>query len=198
MGTPFLVIFIFFCLISGENLYLNLEVKHLRVSRDWVGDHWVDVVPNPNILCLLSATSMDTKLSVSSAVSKETKSVNSPSSFHKVVTSQKLCAVEEEMHDLAGMTLTHVTLKDDCINNKQLLVLEAEEGEYYSNHVPEENEENLVFDLSAANDVKLPLSGNGDDNKGNNVPDGHKEDALVEHETAELKCEAKTMETLTE
>ncbi|KAI3466432.1 hypothetical protein Pfo_023095 [Paulownia fortunei] len=175
--------------IPGENLYLNLELKHLRVSRDWVGDRWVDVVPNPNILCILSATSMDTKLSASSAVSKETKSVNSPTSCRKVFTSQKLSAVEEEIHDLAGMTLTNVPL-NDCINNEQQQVLEAEGKEYYSNHVTEENEENVDFDFKGGNDVNNSLNANDNDDKGNNVHDGNKEEKLVEHETTELKCEA--------
>ncbi|KAI3456826.1 hypothetical protein Pfo_013489 [Paulownia fortunei] len=184
--------------IPGENLYLNIELKNLRVSRDWVGDGWVDVEPNPNILGIISATSVDTKLSTSSALSKEAKSDNSPTSCHKVVTSHKLSAVEEEIHDLAGMTLTNVPLKDDCINNEQQRVFEAEEKEYYSNHVTEEEKENVKYDLSGANVVNISLlNGNGDDYKGNSVDDGDGENNLVECEIAELKCEAETMEMLT-
>ncbi|KAL0353519.1 UNVERIFIED_CONTAM: protein AGENET DOMAIN (AGD)-CONTAINING P1 [Sesamum angustifolium] len=147
--------------IPGENLYLNVELKNLRVSRDWIGDRWVDVEPNPNILHVLSATSMDTKLAVSSAVSKEAKSDNSPTSCLKVVTSHKLSAVEEENDDLAGMTLTNVPLKDDCTSSEQQRLLEADEKDYYSNHDDDE-EENADCDLGGANVVKgSVLDGNG-------------------------------------
>ncbi|KAK6149399.1 hypothetical protein DH2020_016924 [Rehmannia glutinosa] len=161
--------------IPGENLYLNIELKNLRVSKDWVGDGWVDVEPNPNIFCIIS---------------KEPKSDNSPTSYHKVVTSHKLCAVEEEIHDLEGMTLTNVPLKDDCTNNEQQRVFEAEEKEYYSNHVDAEEKENVdYYNLSGANIVN--------NDKGNDVDDGNGENNLVECEIAELECESEAMEMLT-
>lgn len=179
-------------------MYLSTELKNLRVSRDWVGDRWVDIEPNPNILCIISATSVDTKLSTSSAASKEAKSDNSPTSIHKVVTSHKLSAVEEEIHDLAGMTLTNVPLKDDCINSEEQRVFEAEEKEYYSNNVEEERE-NVGYDLGGDNAVNSSLlNGNGDDDKGNIVDDSNGENNLVECEIAELKCEAEAMEMLTD
>ncbi|KAK6149396.1 hypothetical protein DH2020_016921 [Rehmannia glutinosa] len=160
---------------DGENLYLNIELKNLRVSKDWVGDGWVDVEPNPNIFCIIS---------------KEPKSDNSPTSYHKVVTSHKLCAVEEEIHDLEGMTLTNVPLKDDCTNNEQQRVFEAEEKEYYSNHVDAEEKENVdYYNLSGANIVN--------NDKGNDVDDGNGENNLVECEIAELECESEAMEMLT-
>ncbi|KAG8386032.1 hypothetical protein BUALT_Bualt03G0106800 [Buddleja alternifolia] len=161
--------------IPGEKLYLNIELKNLRVSRDWIGDRWVDVEPNPNILRIISATSMDTKLSTSSAVYKESKPGNSPTSWHK------LSAIAEEIDDLAGMTLTNVPLKDDCLDNEQLQVLEVEEKAYHFDHDNEEDGEKTSHDSNGAN------VGN---DKGNNVDDGNKEGKLV-------KCEAETMEMLT-
>ena len=35
---------------TGETLFLEIHKKDIRVSRDWVGDHWVDLETNPNIL----------------------------------------------------------------------------------------------------------------------------------------------------
>ncbi|GFP80470.1 hypothetical protein PHJA_000190400 [Phtheirospermum japonicum] len=77
---------------DGENLYLNIELKNLRVSRDWVGDGWADVEPNRNILCIISGMNADD---------------NSP------ISGPKFSAVEEEINDIAGMTLTNVPLKDE-------------------------------------------------------------------------------------
>ncbi|KAL1534098.1 hypothetical protein AAHA92_31497 [Salvia divinorum] len=125
--------------IPGEDMYLSSVLTNLRVSRDWVGDRWVDIEPNPNIFCIISSTSVDTKLSTSSAVSKEAKSDNSPTSIHKVVASNKL-VVDEEIHELAGMTLTNVSLKDECTDaEQQQCVFEAgEKG--YSNRDEQEKE----------------------------------------------------------
>ncbi|XP_011095526.1 uncharacterized protein LOC105174955 isoform X2 [Sesamum indicum] len=156
--------------IPGENLYLNVEMKNLRVSRDWIGDRWVNVEPNPNILHVLSAT---------------------------IVTSHKLSAVEEENDDLAGMTLTNVPLKDDCTSSEQQRLLEAEEKDYFSND--EEEKENADCDLGGASVVKGSiLDGNGGGDEGNNIDDGNGDNNLVECEIAELKCEVETTEMLTE
>ncbi|KAJ0924252.1 putative BAH domain, Agenet-like domain, Agenet domain, plant type [Helianthus annuus] len=39
--------------IPGEKLVLELHKKNIRVSRDWVGDHWVDLETKPDILSLI-------------------------------------------------------------------------------------------------------------------------------------------------
>ncbi|KAL3643081.1 hypothetical protein CASFOL_013896 [Castilleja foliolosa] len=147
--------------IPGEDLYLNIELKNLRVSRDWVGNGWVDVEPNRNILCIISGTNTDN---------------NSP------ISGRKLSAVEEEeINDLAGMTLTNVPLKDECIDN---------------NEEKEENE-GMDCDLSGANNILCNGDGD-DDDKGNDVDDdGSGDHNLVDCEIAELECEAGEMEMLT-
>lgn len=169
--------------IPGENLYLSADVKNLRVSRDWVGERWVDIEPNPNILGIISATSMDTKLLTSS---KEPKSENSPVSIHKVVSSHKLSAVEE---DLAGMTLTNVPLKDECMNSEQ----RAEEKEHCSNNVEQANEK-IGDDLAGADVTNSSLYRNGDGDKRDEMDDSNGENNLVDCKIAEVKCEAEAME----
>lgn len=164
-------------------MYLSTELKNLRISRDWVGSRWVDIEPNPNILGIISATSVDTKLSTSSAASKEAKSDNSPTSVHKLVASNKLSAVEEEIHELAGMTLTNVPLKDECMDSEQQrAAFEAEEREY-CNRVEEEEEEEINV---------------GSDDKGNSSDESNEENNLVDCEIAELQCEAEAREMLTD
>lgn len=38
--------------VPGESLFLELHRKNIRVSRDWVGDHWVDLETKPDIISL--------------------------------------------------------------------------------------------------------------------------------------------------
>ncbi|XP_047979859.1 uncharacterized protein LOC125221694 isoform X1 [Salvia hispanica] len=163
--------------IPGEDMYLISEVKNLRVSRDWVGDKWMDIEPNPNILCVISSTSTDTKLSTSSAASKEAKSDNSPTSVDKFVASNKLCVVDEAIHELAGMTLTNVPLKDECTDAEQQKCVDEAEEKENSNSIEQEMG-------NAGSDVLGAVNVNGDDNN------------LVECEIAEVKCEAEATEML--
>uniref|UniRef100_A0A803MWI5 BAH domain-containing protein n=1 Tax=Chenopodium quinoa TaxID=63459 RepID=A0A803MWI5_CHEQI len=41
--------------VPGENKYLDVLRKDLRVSRDWLGGEWFDVKANPNILSDINA-----------------------------------------------------------------------------------------------------------------------------------------------
>ncbi|XP_039055603.1 uncharacterized protein LOC120198335 isoform X2 [Hibiscus syriacus] len=52
----------------GENLFLNVHKKDLRISKDWDGDHWIDIEARQDILSLISdaiSPDMDMKVSVS-------------------------------------------------------------------------------------------------------------------------------------
>ncbi|KAI3703070.1 hypothetical protein L6452_28825 [Arctium lappa] len=40
--------------LPGETLFLKVHRRDVRVSRDWVGDRWVDVKGNPNVRSLIS------------------------------------------------------------------------------------------------------------------------------------------------
>ncbi|XP_076897589.1 uncharacterized protein LOC143550928 [Bidens hawaiensis] len=57
--------------IPGENLYLELDKKNIRVSREWVGDHWVDLETKPNILSLIPANINEIKPGTFPFLSKE-------------------------------------------------------------------------------------------------------------------------------
>ncbi|XP_030517644.1 uncharacterized protein LOC115731121 isoform X1 [Rhodamnia argentea] len=59
----------------GENLFMSMQMKDLRISRDWVGDRWIDIKAKPDILsAMTSAVALDSKHSVSSTMIKEVKS----------------------------------------------------------------------------------------------------------------------------
>uniref|UniRef100_A0A1J3I3I8 BAH domain-containing protein n=1 Tax=Noccaea caerulescens TaxID=107243 RepID=A0A1J3I3I8_NOCCA len=65
--------------IPGENLCLTVHRKDIRISRDWVGDSWVDIEPKPEILSLVSTDiSPGAKLSTSSTLAKDAKAVHIP------------------------------------------------------------------------------------------------------------------------
>lgn len=168
-------------------MYLSSELKNLRVSRDWVGDRWVDIEPNPNILCIISM-SVDTKLSTSSAASKEAKSDNSPPSVDKLTAPNKLSAVEEEMHvDLEGMTLTNVPLKDECMDaeQQQRMFDDDEEEREYSRNL--ELEQENIGGANGDEDGNVKVNSMIDDINGENN--------LVE---CEIACEAEAADMLTD
>lgn len=64
----------FVVMMLGENLCLTVQRKDLRISRDWVGDSWVDIDPKPEILSFVSSTvSLEAKVSLSSTLAKDAK-----------------------------------------------------------------------------------------------------------------------------
>lgn len=69
----------FVVMMLGENLCLTVLRKDIRISRDWVGDSWVDIEPKPEILSLVSTDiSPEAKLSTSSTLAKDAKAVHIP------------------------------------------------------------------------------------------------------------------------
>lgn len=62
-------------LLSGERMFLNIDRKNLRISRDWVGDRWVDIETNRDILSMI-ALIQETKISVSSSITSERQRAN--------------------------------------------------------------------------------------------------------------------------
>lgn len=83
--------------IPSESLFLNINQKDLRVSRDWTGDKWVDIESYPEIASKISASiSLVTKNSTSSIFAKEPESNDVPLSCNEVQTVFKLDMFEEE------------------------------------------------------------------------------------------------------
>ncbi|KAJ4828680.1 hypothetical protein Tsubulata_022614 [Turnera subulata] len=86
----------------GEDNFLNMHKKDLRISREWVGDEWIDIQAQPGILPAISATiTADTKVSMSSTIAKDVSASDvALSSFENPTTSQPLNS-EEKKPDLA-------------------------------------------------------------------------------------------------
>ncbi|GFZ05335.1 hypothetical protein Acr_17g0009070 [Actinidia rufa] len=152
--------------IPSENLLLNTSRKNLRVSRDWMGDHWVDIEVNHDILSAISAlVSSDTRVSISSStIVKEPQSYDVPMSCHEVPTTTKLDKVEEE---------------------KLEPVVEHGDDSNHVNGSPGRNS------LAYAGNDNDNVEGNND--VGSVGDDGHK---LEECETDGQKCEPELLEVV--
>ncbi|XP_068338364.1 uncharacterized protein [Pyrus communis] len=86
--------------IPGESLLLNMHKNDLRISKDWLGDEWVDVEVKPDVLSAISSTTIScTRPLTSSAVVKDVDSDGFALSYVEVPSSTK--HVEEEKQDLA-------------------------------------------------------------------------------------------------
>lgn len=63
--------------LLGESLLLNMDKKDLRISRDWLGDQWVNIEAKPDVLSAISSTiSSCTRPFVSSNITKDVEDVD--------------------------------------------------------------------------------------------------------------------------
>lgn len=86
----------------GENLFLDMHKKDVRISRDWVGNQWIDIQAKPDILSAISATtSPETKTSISLMINKDLASDLVAMSCVEVPTSAKPNTIEERKPEFA-------------------------------------------------------------------------------------------------
>lgn len=106
-------------MVLGENFILNINKKDLRISRDWVGDQWINIQAKPDILSAIPETiSPDTKISMSSTIAKDLKCDGVALSCIEVPISSQLNIIEETKPDLATLTSSDSHLDDmDCIDD---------------------------------------------------------------------------------
>ncbi|KAB1221686.1 hypothetical protein CJ030_MR2G006259 [Morella rubra] len=91
----------------GEDSFLKLQRKNVRISRDWVGNRWVDIKVKPDILSYLSErVSSSLKLSMCSAMAKVSGCVDSTLLEPKVCTTSKVEAVEEHQQELPDLAIS--------------------------------------------------------------------------------------------
>ncbi|URD87401.1 Agenet domain [Musa troglodytarum] len=74
--------------LPGEDIFLICELKRLRMSKDWVGDQWVDINAKPDILSAASSVSPRTKLASCSVIIKGAESGSSVMSDQEFITAQ--------------------------------------------------------------------------------------------------------------
>lgn len=105
-----------FFVILGEDKFLTVQKKDVRTSKDWVGDKWVDVMANPDILSYISAImNSKAKHSMCSTIGEAQHCGSSSLLEQKVITTSKLEAVKEVEAELAGSIMI-----DDLKNVKEV------------------------------------------------------------------------------
>ncbi|KAK3198739.1 hypothetical protein Dsin_022154 [Dipteronia sinensis] len=76
---------------GGESLFLNVQKRDLRMSRDWVGDRWVDIEAKPDIFSAISVLiNLENKLS--STVTKDAKPIGLDASYTEIDNMDKVNA----------------------------------------------------------------------------------------------------------
>ncbi|CAH2069813.1 unnamed protein product [Thlaspi arvense] len=142
--------------IPGENLCLTVHRKDIRISRDWVGDSWVDIDPKPEILSLVSSDiSPEAKLSMSSTLAKDAKA--KPIAMPDIVEEAK---PEGDKADNALLEEENKEHKDDGVvkeDDESRLSVVEEDKELGSNQTNNTyvNHENTVQDHKEDDDVTL-------------------------------------------
>ncbi|GLT56969.1 hypothetical protein SLA2020_299810 [Shorea laevis] len=185
----------------GENLSLNINKKDLRISRDWVGDQWIDVEAKPNILRVITAAaSLDTKVSISS-VAKDDNSNNFATPVSEVPTAPKADSVQEHTPQLAIQGCSNIILEDlDCIDGNKPGISndEKDEGDSDGKEPPLKNESDGDGGDDTNNALGKSDNLEGDNNSGNdrgNESNDLKEGRLeMELENSENCKSAKLME----
>lgn len=107
-------------MILGENLFLSVDKKNIRISKDWVGDQWVDIETHHDILSVITAiANQEIKISESSPTSKEANCPNSPTLDQKVPSSAGLSVGEEtpDSEEVKQTPIEGVPKDVVCANN---------------------------------------------------------------------------------
>ncbi|XWS27744.1 hypothetical protein CRYUN_Cryun25bG0006900 [Craigia yunnanensis] len=144
----------------GENLFLNIQKKDIRISRDWEGDRWIDIEARPDILSLISVAispDMETKVSMSSTVVMDAKVDGGTMPVEVVAAKSITNVVEGKKAELAIQ---------DCSDN----LLEDTGGKELQSSKDEK-------DGDISDGKKPPLSENGDNDRLNGM-DGNDENNI--------------------
>ncbi|XP_022733804.1 uncharacterized protein LOC111287475 isoform X2 [Durio zibethinus] len=166
--------------LPGENLFLNIDKKDLRISRDWDGDQWIDIEARPDILAVISAAirpNAETKVSMSSTVVMDAKVGGRGTMTNEVFAAKTIPkVVEGEQPELAIQDSPDNLLEDTGGKELQSSKIEKDgDDSDYKKPPPSENgygnADDANFILDKLNDV--------DDNDENNTNDnGDKEGEL--------------------
>lgn len=126
--------------VLGENLFLNVHGKNLRASRDWVGNEWVDVEANGNIVSAISAAIIsDAKLSATCTIDED-KADDFPTLGHmQVIDAEAKIAKEEKLE------LDCSAPQDSCPENVKVELACSPLENKILEDVGNANEEELLF-----------------------------------------------------
>lgn len=105
--------------LLGESLLLNMDKKDLRISRDWLGDRWVDIEAKPDVLSAISSTiSSCTRPFVSSDIAKDVADVDCGDNT-LLCPELPSCSRHEKDELGASPSSDHLPEKLDLVNDKK-------------------------------------------------------------------------------
>ncbi|XP_004506690.1 uncharacterized protein [Cicer arietinum] len=74
----------------GESLLMTVHKKDLRISRDWLGEKWINIKAKPDIIPTINTTnSFNTKQTMSLSKAEDVDGVNFANSCHEVPADEK-------------------------------------------------------------------------------------------------------------
>ena len=159
--------------VLGESLLLNVQKKDLRISRDWLGDQWINIEAKPDIVSTISSLcSLGAKPSMSSTIGKDVNSgALASSTIEEPASDTKPIVTKEENQNL---NLTASTSSDDPPKEMDLVNCEKspslrdngnEDDGIYADHSCD-NVDNFHSDDDDDEDEKDDKDHDGDDDGG--------------------------------
>ncbi|KAG1341918.1 hypothetical protein COCNU_05G001470 [Cocos nucifera] len=103
----------------GEDVFLICQREKLRISKDWVGNQWVDIVAKADILSAISSVSHGAKLTSCSIFPKRAESGSSAMSDQDVITTQANSNEEDKQAETSLNDKTDVNMKQ--VNSRKRL-----------------------------------------------------------------------------
>lgn len=172
---------------SGENLFLNIPRKDVRISREWVGGQWIDVQPKPDILsAIFTDISQGSKVSLSSTITKDVKSEDASMANVQISTNSPHETECGEKPILTGSSNSDSLPENEKLVNDALL--------------PSSKDKSAIDDSTDASDRPEILGDNQgsgfDDDKDEQADDKRDKVDMEITETPKQNCNAiETMET---
>nr|KYP40288.1 hypothetical protein KK1_038402 [Cajanus cajan] len=168
----------------GECLLMKMCKKDLRISRDWLGDSWINIKAKPEITTTVftANNSFNTKLSVSPSIGKDVDSVGFANSCHGDLVSNKPNGDEEEKFVCCDGSAED----GDCVQDNKPSSEKCTQVDSIEIHGSCDNE-----DIGDDNDNSNDSNNNDDGSNKNGVENGNKDVEVLgtsgpDHETVEL------------
>ncbi|WOK99221.1 hypothetical protein Cni_G07933 [Canna indica] len=115
--------------LPGEDIFLVCELKRIRISKDWVGNHWVNINAKPDILSAIFSVSR-TNIVSSPVTIKRVESGSSVMSDQEIMNAQANL-IEEDNHaeaDLIGKNSVQLDNDDQANPRKRLRDEDTHDG----------------------------------------------------------------------
>ncbi|KAH1040962.1 hypothetical protein AAZX31_09G012400 [Glycine max] len=178
----------------GEERFLKVEKKNIRISRDWINNRWVDIQGKPDICSYLSSNARSSiRMSANSAVVDGSMSDCSAILESKPTPSAKVEVAKKVEPELSGLEAP-VNLENIITTLREPLYAIHEDKDNNSGDGCDDEADKAVKTLLALNEHKDKYSGggnNGDtDNDVDVDADNDEDDSEEDFDCSESKLDA--------